>query len=122
VPLANRGRGVGGGLEGCLGGGGSGGGVWRCGWWGVVSVTPNGPCWVAIEAELLVDLFQLGLLPLLACGDTVGASGGGSDGSTFVRQGLVRVPGYVLVGVGQLPIDVKLHCAILLTQDGVSVD
>ena len=92
--------------------------VGRCGWWGVVGVTPNGPCWVSIEAEGLVDLFQFGLLPLLAGGDSVGASGEGSDGGTFVRRGLVRVPGYVLVGVGRLPIHVELQRAILLAQDG----
>jgi hypothetical protein len=84
VPSANRGRGVGGGLEGSLGGGVGGGGVWRCGGRGVVCIAPNGPCWVAIEAEGLVDFFQFGFLPLLACGDTVGASGEGSDGGAFV--------------------------------------
>ena len=104
MPLAIRGRR---GLEGCLGGGGIGGGLWRCGWWGVVGVPPNGPCWVSIEAEGLADLFQFGLLPLLAGGDSVGASGEGSDGGTFVCQGLVRVPGYVLVGVGRLPVHLQ---------------
>ena len=84
----------------------------------MVSISPKGPWWVAIEAEGLVDFGEFGVLPLLACGDTVGASGKGSDGSTFVRQGLVRVPGYVLVGVGRLPVHVEMHRAILLAQDG----
>jgi hypothetical protein len=90
----------------CLGGVGvlMGAGVVWCGGWGVVAVaggcggggglvavavTLDGPRWVAVEVEGLVDSGQFCLLSLGACGDVDGASGEGSDGGTLIFERLV---------------------------------
>ena len=108
--MAWRGCGVdrdGRGLVWGLRGGGSGGWVRRWGGWVAVAVASDGPRWVAVEMEGLVDPFEFCFLSVVACGNKVSASGEGSDGGALVREGLVRIPANVLVGVGQLPIDVK---------------
>jgi hypothetical protein len=79
-----------------------------------MAVPSDGPWWVAIEVEGLVDSFEFCLLSILTSGDEVGVSGEGPDGGAFVREGLVGVPADVLVGVGGLPENIELQGSILL--------
>jgi hypothetical protein len=51
-------------------------------------------------------------------GEEMGASGEGVNCGAFVGEGLITIPRDVLISVGQLPVEIKLHEAVGLVEDG----
>jgi hypothetical protein len=74
-----------------------------------IAVALDGPWWITVEGQGLVDFLEFDCLADWAGGEEAGASGEGEDGGALVLEWLVGIPCDVLVSVCGFPVYVKLQ-------------